>query len=153
MNLRLRLLTSILLLVGTLGCSKKQGDPTPEMNTGSFIIAGQSKTCQVTAYLTSTAGQDYLTVNLTTTPQPASGPELLNIGFVKSTSQPTSAYQLQQTYFYINNRLSILFPDAIATVTSTSNGVSGTFSAAGYNPIYGLYSTDLKQGVLTNVKF
>jgi len=79
---------------------------------------------------------------------------VLSIEFIKPTSQLTSAYQLQQIHFYVNNRLSILFSDAVATVSSTRDGVvSVTFSAVGYNPIYGGYFTDLKQGVFTNVQF
>jgi hypothetical protein len=146
-------LVTTVLLLSTLGCSKKQDAPTPEVNTASYIMAGQSKTCQAAAALSSTAGQDYLSLSLTTTPQPTSGPEWLSIGFAKSTGQPTSAYQLQQIYFYTNKRLSITFPDAVATVTSASNGsISGTFSADGYNPIYAAYFTNLKKGVFTNVQ-
>jgi hypothetical protein len=153
MTLRLlaKPLVAATLLLNTLGCSKKE--PAPQMNTGSYKISGQLKNCQVAASLRSLAGQDHLTVKFTTTPQPASGSELLNIEFIKPTGQPDSAFKFLWIGLYTDNRLTNIFPDAVATMTIMGKGVSGTFSAAGYNPIYAAYFADLQEGVFTNVQF
>jgi hypothetical protein len=85
--MKLRLLSIPLLasalLLGAPGCSKKDDPATNSGGTGSYKLDGTTITCQSKAYLrTATSGgmsSDYLEVDLTTTPQPASGAEALKL--------------------------------------------------------------------------
>ena len=156
MNLRL-LATPLLatgLLLSTLGCSKKE-DAKPTANTGSYKIGGQLKTCQVVTQASLIGnGQNYLSVQLTTTPQPANGPEVLHVDFMKNESQPFTAYHVQAITLFNSGVISARFSKEAATLTSTSSGLSGTFSSIGNYTF--LTSTgvppDLTDGIFTNVQ-
>jgi hypothetical protein len=156
MNLR-TLTTPLLaatLLLSTFGCSKKE-EATP-VAMGSYKLDGATKSCQVKAYVSSaTSGglaYDYLEVDLATTPQPASGAEILKLYYVKPSGQPTNAYIMNAIELSVNNSL-YSFGNNASTLNSTiSGGFSGTFSATASRttspPPYS-YITD---GVYTDVR-
>jgi len=143
------------LLLSTLGCSKKE-DAKPTTNTGSYKINGQLKTCQVATQASLTANtQNYLSVQLTTTPQPANGSEVLHVDFMKNESAPFSAYHVQAIWLFHNGMASLLFSNEAATLTSTSSGLSGTFSSVGnytYPSGSGAPLPDITDGIFTNVQ-
>jgi hypothetical protein len=150
-----RLLASLALaiffLFGLLNCSKKGSPAPPPTNTGSYLLNGQLKTCQVAAYTSSSAGQDYLALHLTTTPQPASGPEVLYLNCVKPTGQPSSAYQALQYSLARNGTTNLIFSNPTIALTSTSNSLAGTFSAPAPYSNPAVTFSSLTAGVFTNV--
>ena len=152
-------LTTVLLLAGTLGCSKKADPAGPVLNTGSYKLDGMTVTCQVKAYDESyyRAGvyYEYLNVNLTTTPAPASGEQLLELVYFRSS--PTGPYELSTTYLFDKGSpvLTCAFTSTAATAVIASDGsLAGTFAAkedghSGTPPPY----TAITAGVFTNVHF
>lgn len=152
--MRLPLLTPLLsfLLLSTLSCSKKT-DSGPVMNTGSYQIAGQAKTCQVATVVSSTpTGRTYLAVQLTTIPQPANGPEMLSVEYAKNATDPISAYQVTAIRLGSNGTTSLVFPNQTATLTSISGSISGTFSSTGFNAGSSAPFSGITDGVFTNVQ-
>jgi hypothetical protein len=126
--------TTALLLAGALGCSKED-DPqaaTSATNTASYTLDGRARTCKATQEITTASGYDYLTIGLTTTPQPSSGEEKLVLSFRKPAGQATTAYELVPVgsmllYSSLSTQSVNFFPKApIPTFTGTS--VAGTFS-------------------------
>jgi hypothetical protein len=99
-----RLLTTALitvtLLMCTLGCSKKDNPAATQPTImASYMLNGAlinwTASSQVSSQVvTSGLGTDYLTLTLTTTPQPATGVQRLQLTYTKSTGQPLTAYQL-----------------------------------------------------------
>jgi hypothetical protein len=130
-------LVSAALLLSTLGCSKKADDPaaTPTTNTGtaSYKLDGKTITCKVRAgggyaYGSGHTGQDYdfISVALTTTPEPVDGRELLQLDY----SRPNPG----ETTLYYYNKGSLTptceFSGMSGSAMSKSNGgISGTFTA------------------------
>jgi hypothetical protein len=162
--MKLRLLALPLLaaplLLSTLGCSKKDDPVASSTGTASYQLDAATITCQAKTYAsTATSGgltYDYLEVDLTTTPQPTTGPELLKLFFFKEGGQPNTAYRL--------NDLSLLtkgstypyyFANQVTTITPTSSGgFSGTFTAKASSPVGGSpgpYST-ITAGIFTNAQ-
>ena len=131
----LRLLTTALLLAGTLGCSKKD-DPTSSA-TGSYKLDGKTTTCQVTAkggYATGSghSGLDYdfMGITLQTTPTPSGGAETLEMNFARPNA--ASDYTLSTLSYFTNGHYN---PDALFEInvggklTVNRDGtVSGTFA-------------------------
>jgi len=156
MNLR-HLATPLLatgLLLSTLGCSKKEEAAPTAM--GSYKLDGTTRSCQAKAYVSSASSgglaYDYLEVDLTTTPQPASGTEILKLYYLKPSGQPTNAYLLSSleltakggTYSFGNN---------VSTLNSTiSGGFSGTFSATASRTTTAPPYTTISDGVYTDVR-
>jgi hypothetical protein len=161
----LRLLTTVLLLVGTLGCAKKDDPTGPAMNTGSYKLDGKTITCQVTAKGGYASGSghsgldyDFMGITLKTTPEPTSGPETLEMNFARPNA--TSDYTLSYFSFFTKGHYN---PDAlfetsiVGKLTINRDGtVSGTF-AAQTDPNgnskgngYPLYKA-ITAGVFTNV--
>lgn len=119
------------LLTGTLGCSKKDEPAPPAPTAGSYKLDGQLKNCQVITTLTTSSGQDYLSVLLNTTPEPSNGWEQLQLLLGKDTSQPASAYKAVVFRFTKASITTVVYDAptlAQFTLTSTSNGLSGTFT-------------------------
>jgi hypothetical protein len=159
----IRLLTIPLLATGlllsTLGCSKK--DAATPIDMGSYKLDKELKNCKAeTDERSYTIGSnDYkaLTVYLTTTPQPASGAEVLKLTFVKYASLADTTYrcdgmalftqgeQISSSQFYAPS-----YPKSPLTLTS-DNRVSGAFAGSVTNSspshAYGFIS----EGVFTNV--
>jgi hypothetical protein len=156
MNLRL-LATPLLatgLLLSTLGCSKKE-EAAP-VTMGSYKLDGTTKSCQAKAYVSSaTSGglaYDYLELDLTTTPQPASGAEVLKLYYLKPSGQPTNAYILNSLELSVNNNL-YSFGNNVSTLNSTtSGGFSGTFSATASRGTSAPPYTYITDGVFTDVR-
>jgi hypothetical protein len=126
-------LTTVLLLAGSLGCSKKDDPASPPMNTGSYMLDGKTIMCTVeaTRFIYNGNGPLYenLALALTTTPQPASGRQLLQLVYKKTS--PTSPYELDATYLLEKGSQfsSCDFSSTAATATLTSDGsCSGTFA-------------------------
>ena len=163
MAMKLPILTTLLLalslLLGTSGCSKKQQDAAPATN-GSYKLNGELIKCLVTAqtysYTSGSQPIDFMDVYFTTTPQPASGEEVLTILFAKPAGQPT--YQMTDIaadrcrYAAIKGR--VLFNHLATAVAGSNNTYSGVFSGTantrpGTTPQVDYYFTD---GVYTNVQ-
>ena len=144
------------LLLSTLACSKKAADPT---STGSYKLDGVLVNCQAQArtYTKQIASnvplEDYVEVDLTTTPQPASGAQVLRLVFHKQVQNST--YIFDGINFYTNgNRTSDYYLSINGGITPTSGSFSGTFESeiiqAG-----GSYSGPffhVTEGVFTNVR-
>jgi len=134
------LLTAFLLL-STLSCTKKDDPPaTPVLGTGSYKLDNRTITCTVRAYVRSYANlppsagvvlpYDELDIYLTTTPQPAAGPESLRLYYYRPTAM--SPYLLNQVWFFAAGQYSLAgeFISTAATAVPTSGGhFSGTFAA------------------------
>ncbi|RZK32408.1 MAG: hypothetical protein EOO63_01435 [Hymenobacter sp.] len=141
------------LLLSTSSCAKKD-DPaaSPATGTGSYTLDGRAVTSKATAVVNTTrttTGQTYdvLDVQLVTTPQPASGPETVDLVFQKPTGQPSAAYQLNTISLLNAGRTqSISYANDATTLTTTSGGgFSGTFSATATG-------SAIRSGVFTDVR-
>ena len=140
------------LLLSTPGCSKKD-DPKPTANIGSYVSDGQRVSCTATADLFNNGTSDYLTLELTTTPQPPAGREQLRLLYSKSPSDPASAYELLQMQQLTNGTISTLYNAGAYTLTPNSDGsFSGTFSSGRKFPNPGITAPTLTSGVFTNVR-
>jgi hypothetical protein len=156
MNLRL-LATPLLatgLLLSTLGCSKKD-DPTT-LSTGSYKLDGTTRDCKGKAYLSSASSgglaYDYLELDLTTTPAPTTGSEVLKLYYQKPTGQPTNAYILNSIELSTNGSL-ISFSNNVARLNTTmSNGYSGSFSGTADKSVPPPPYSTLSDGVFTDVR-
>ena len=157
MNLRLLAtpLLSTTLLLSTLGCSKKQETtPTPAAS-GSYILDGKTINCTVRAFVqTSTAGTppqsyDVLDVELTTTPQPASCPEKLDLYFQKQTGQ-SPTYYLRTAIILVNaaHPQGVSYGNGATTLSEASGLYYGGFSGVATGPP----SSELKAGGFNDVR-
>jgi hypothetical protein len=138
----LRLFTTFLfalvLLLGTLGCAKKDGPVTDQINTGTYTLNGVVTPCQVKVSTLSGRADnliaDYLDLQFTPTDPQRSGETVL-IHFIKSIDAPTSTYDLSLITFSSSAgplpfAVNYSVPEANATLSQLSNGgYSGTFSA------------------------
>lgn len=126
------------LLLGLNSCSKK--DAAEVKNVASYTLDGQARSCLLTQTASTQADFDYLTLNLATTPQPSSGPEVLEIKLWKLTGQPNGTYNFMydgssKGVVYTTNQL----PDVGYYLTSTtrtytsSSGFSGAFTCEARN--------------------
>jgi hypothetical protein len=163
--MHLRLLTTPVLAIGllfsTLACSKKDDPAAASVGTGSYKLDGTTITCQAKAYPSSaTSGgltYDYLEIDLTTTPQPASGTETLKLFFFKQGGQPSNAYQLNDFALFTkgNTTSPYYFANDVTTLTATNGGFSGTFSAKASSPAGGTAPgpyTSITAGVFTDAR-
>jgi hypothetical protein len=158
MNLRLLAtpLVATTLLLSTLACSKKEDAQPTASNNASYKLDGTARNCQAKAYVSSASSggltYDYLQVELTTTPAPTSGAEVLKLYYQKPGGQPTNAYVLNSIELSAKGGI-VSFSNNVSTLNSTSsNGYSGTFSATALRstppPPYS-YITD---GVFTDAR-
>jgi hypothetical protein len=124
-------LAAAALLLSTLACSRKD-DPTI-LSTGSYKLDGNARNCQTKAYTSSASSGglafDYLEVDLTTTPAPASGAEVLKLYYTKPSGQPTNAYILNDIELSTKGGIVSFSNDVSRLNTTIGNGYSGTFSA------------------------
>ncbi len=138
------------LLLSTLGCSKKDDPSGPVAGTGSYKLDGVKRHCDAyTTFSTGAAnGQTYdeVEVRLTTTPQPASGIETLDLFYSKKTTEPNTAYQLLYLISYSSNSQ---FSNDGTTITPTSGGgLSGTFAGTAF----GTPKYVITEGVFTDAR-
>lgn len=150
----MRLLLASLLLLGTLGCSKKDELTPAPTNVGSYIIDGRAVSANATALAATRNGRQYLSVKLSTTPQPA-GSEVLTLVFTKQPSEPVTAYQVASIDI-AGYATSLIHYDApVATLTATSGGgVSCALSAtAHFSSSKSIVNSRLSQGVFTDVRY
>jgi hypothetical protein len=145
-------LVAIALLLSTLGCSKKN-DPAAEHPAivASYMLSGTLIKCTASSQVvTSGLGTDYLTLTLTTTPQPATGAQRLQLTFTKSTGQPLAAYQLLNlSMFQGNTTFQGYIPDRSTFTSSSSSSVSSNFSSTS---IYPTIASDITSGIFTDVE-
>ena len=153
--MHLRLLLSAALLFSTLGCSKKE-DPAPPpatsvgRNEGHYVYNGRPSDCTATALVQSSIGVDVLTIVLTTTPQPATGPEALRLIFRKDSNRPVSGYTPVQLHRVVNGMVEASYGVTSWSVTSSpSGGYSGTFSS---NNSYLPIPVSFTDGTFTDVR-
>ncbi|RZJ91158.1 MAG: hypothetical protein EOO60_08265 [Hymenobacter sp.] len=139
-----------LLLLSTLGCSKKD-EPTP-IPTGGYTVDGRTVKCTATCTQTATsAGTHLLVVTLTTSPQPASGPETLALTFVKPVSDPMQNYAagpFQWSTTTVHGPITGIYVGNTATLSITSSGgISGSFASStlpSISPITAGYFTEVQ---------
>ncbi|GAB3638255.1 hypothetical protein GCM10027422_38450 [Hymenobacter arcticus] len=148
----------MLLLVSTLGCSKKN-DPaaTPAIGTGSYKISGRLVSGQSRAYVQATAtGQktNVLYISLSDTPTLQNNTQTVLLTFEKPVGQPSTAYQLTAMVYAPNNTNSfdaVSFNNQVTTIQETSTGVfSGTFS--GNSSTAPATGVTLTEGVFTGAR-
>jgi hypothetical protein len=147
-------LTTVLLLAGSLGCSKKDTPaPTPTLGTGSYKVTRDAISGQVRAFLSTNVNGtkvDVLNLAFSDTPTLQNNTRRLDLSFEKPTGQPSTAYQLTEMLYYPNNTnpLDVLtFKNNVATIKETSPGVfSGTFSGTTASSIV------LSEGVFTDAR-
>ncbi|MGI4863084.1 MAG: hypothetical protein ACRYFZ_04120 [Janthinobacterium lividum] len=157
--MKLRLLATPLvattLLLSTLGCAKKEdATPTPTAS-GSYILDGKTINCTVKAVVqTSLAGNpaqsyDVLDVELTTTPQPASGPEKLDLYFQKQTGQSPNAYQ-RTAIILVNptHPQGLSYSNGATTLSEASGLYYGGFGGVATGPP----SSEIKAGGFNDVR-
>lgn len=157
-----RLLPSLLapvLLVSLSACSKK--DAVEVKNLASYSLDGQFKTCSLTQATSTQAEFDYVTLRLTTMPQPSSGPEVLEIKLWKLTGQPTSTY----SFLYDGSASGVVYTatprppvgyylTSITRTFTSSTGFSGSFTSEARTATGpGTYTVaHVITGTLTNVQ-
>jgi hypothetical protein len=155
-SMNLRLLIVPLLLLSTLGCSKKDDPATPAVGTGSYKVRGRLVTGQARAALQTLApGQQtqvlYIYLSDTPTYQPTTQTVLLT--FEKPVGQSTTAYQLTAMTYSPDgtpNADVVRYANDVTTISETSTGVfSGTFSGNSTSPYTG---STLSEGVFTDAR-
>jgi hypothetical protein len=160
MTMTLRLLATPLvaatLLLSTLGCSKKEDAQPTTTSTGSYKLDGAARNCQTKAYVSSSSSggltYDYLEVDLTTTPAPASGAEVLKLYYQKSGGQPANAYVLNGIELSAKGS-TVSFANNVSTLNTTSgNGYSGTFFATAIRSTTPPPYTTISDGVFTDAR-
>jgi hypothetical protein len=126
-------LLALLLLAGFASCSKK--DAAEARNLASYTLDGQTRNCLLMRTMTTQTELDYLTLSLTTTPQPSSGPEVLEIKLRKPTGYPNSVYDFMYDgssngVVYTMNQLPSVGYYLTSTTRTfiTSTGLSGAFT-------------------------
>lgn len=135
MKLRLPLLLATALLVSGLSACSKADDPQaepPASNTGTYTLDGKARYCKAAQEVFTGSGYDYLSIALTTTPQPSSGEEKLILTFRKPTGQSNAAYELMPIgslllYSGVSSQ-PLDFQHKSPLPIFTGNNVSGTFS-------------------------
>ncbi len=145
-----------LLLLGTLGCSKKEDAQPTAGNNASYKLDGAARNCQAKAYVSSASSggltYDYLQVELTTTPAPTSGAEVLKLYYQKPGGQPTNAYVLNSIELSTKGGM-VSFSNNVSTLNSTSgNGYSGTFSATAIRSSPPPPYSTISDGVFTDAR-
>jgi hypothetical protein len=163
MNLRLLAtpLVAATLLLSVLGCSKKEDPVAKVENIASYMLDGQTKTCVASQIVSSQSPMDYLTIRLTTVPEPSSGPETLDIRLWKRTDgsggdyefMPVSGGMLLNTH---NRAYQYGYFYKTATRAFASDrSISGTFEGENINSTGpGTYTVvhTITAGIFTNVK-
>jgi hypothetical protein len=154
MNLRLHLIS--LLLLSTLGCSKKDDPATPTIGTSSYKVSGRLVTGQARATLQPLGASQqtqvlYISLSDTPTYQPTTQTVLLT--FEKPVGQSSAAYQLTAMPYSPNGTPSadiVRYANDVTTIRETSTGVfSGTFSGNSTSPYTG---STLSEGVFTDAR-
>jgi hypothetical protein len=88
---------------------------------------------------TTSYGSDVLTITLTTTPQPANGPETLTLSFTKLPSEPVDRYTSQLTTLTVTTASGVTtIPDTGTTVilrTESTGKIAGDFTAHLNTPV------------------
>lgn len=118
-----------------MSCSKKDVvDPiTADSNTGSYKLDGRFINCtaKATKYNPSGGTVEYLTIVLTTMPQPATGAESLSISYSIPRGQPASAYTGNDVILFRNQMQPAVLSQMKGPIsTNNAGGVSGTFTTS-----------------------
>lgn len=126
-------LPAALLILGLhTACTRSNEEPPMPAPSASYELDGQARTCTATQATSTSSGYDFLTINLTTTPQPTSGLEILSITLRKPAGQPTSAYEYTPVGSMLLQTAGLSQPYPIThkapLPTFTASGISGTFS-------------------------
>lgn len=117
------------LLLSTQGCIK---DPAPVFGTGSYQLNGVIKRCDVQSNVTypvvSNQPYDRLDITLSTTPEPATGPENVTLTFTKGRAQPTTTYQLTDMNYQATSGVSATYPLSTVHLQEAKGNYAGTFA-------------------------
>jgi hypothetical protein len=152
-------LLALVLLAGFASCSKK--DAAAARNLASYTLDGQTRNCLLTQTTSTQAELDYLILSLTTTPQPSSGPEVLEIKLRKPTGYPNSVYDFMYdggsngVVYTMNQLPSVGYYLTSTTRTfTTSTEFSGAFTCEAHTATGpGVYSVaHTIAGTLVNVQ-
>ena len=156
MNLRLLAtpLFAATLLLSTLGCSKKD-EPKPDATpTAGYTIDGRAVKCNATGVRTTSYGFDALIVTLTTTPQPANGPEMLTLTFTKLPGEPIDKYRSELTTLTVTTASGVKTTPHTGTLfklrTESSGKIAGDFTAYLDTPI-GVPLIPITDGYFTGI--
>lgn len=120
-------------VLATLGCSKKTDDPAA--GTASYKLDGTAISCQAQARsytkpATNVPAEDYLEISLTTVPQPASGAQILKLGFHKQVQNSTYVFDDISFYNTDGSRKTFYYTAINGGIAPDKGGsFSGTFSA------------------------
>lgn len=162
MNLRLLAIPlAATLLLSTLGCSKKEDPAAKVENTASYMLDGQTKTCVASQIVSSQSPMDYLTIRLTTVPQPSDGPETLDIRLWRRTDGSGGDYDFMPVtggmLLNTNNgahQYGYFYTSATRTFAG-DRSVSGTFAGENVTPTGpGTYTVNhtITADIFTNVQ-
>lgn len=122
------------LLLALNSCSKK--DAVEAKNVASYTLDGQTKNCLLTQTASTQTSFDYITLSLTTTPQPSSGPEVLELKLWRISSPPNASYDFMDNgspwaVVYTANQLpevGYYFTSTTRAYTGSSSKFSGAFT-------------------------
>jgi hypothetical protein len=127
----LSLLLATGLLFGTLSCIK---EPINVPGTGSYKFDNVERRCDAQGDISfpSRMNQVYdeLSINLVTTPEPSTGPELLILTFSRPRTQPAPAYQLRSMVYRTASGAEAVYSVHTATIQEDRDRFTGTFSGA-----------------------
>lgn len=133
---KLLLLPALALLLGPLGCAKKnEATPAPAAGMARYTLDGVTRSCQASYSTPPTAGSpglELLNLTLVTSPEPAGGKEGAVLYFTKAVGRPVREYQLAAlTYFSPGSLVSTAYYGSATSITQTdAGGYSGTFAAS-----------------------
>ena len=132
--LPLRLASAFLatgFLLSSLGCIH---EPINVNGTGSYKLNGVERRCEAQGDISFPARMnqvyDQLSINLSTTPEPATGPESVVLTFSKLRSQPATSYQLQTMTYRTASGIDATYPVSTVALQEDRDKYAGTFAAA-----------------------
>jgi hypothetical protein len=142
------------LLLNVLGCIK---EPINVNGTGSYKLNNVARHCVAQGDFSFPERMnqvyDQLSINLLTTPEPATGPESVTLTFSRprsSQGQPATAYQLLTMTYHTLGGVEVTYPVNTVTIQEDHNKFAGTF--AGPSPTgTTLPRLDITDGMFTGL--
>jgi hypothetical protein len=120
------------LLFSGMGCIK---EPVNVTGTGSYKLDNVARRCVAQGDISFPVNMnqvyDQLSVNLLTTPEPATGPETVALTFSRLRSpqgQPVASYQLRTMTYRTAGATEVTYPVNTVTLQEDPNKFAGTFA-------------------------